>query len=99
MLQRHAFAAAFLAVLGLSSAPASAATCDRACLGGMIDKYVDALLAHEPSKLPLTSDARYLEDFTESKIGEGAWKTVTAKTDFAMTIWTPPGRSRRPIWR
>ena len=63
-------------------AAAASATCDRACMTGLISQYVDALVAHDPSRLPVAPDARVNEDFKASKLGEGLWKTVTAKTDF-----------------
>src|SRR5882672_5124261 len=59
-----------------------AADCDRACLKGLITKYVDAMVAHDPSKLPLAANVRFTEDSQELKLGEGLWKTVAKKGDF-----------------
>ena len=39
----------------------AAETCDRACLEGFINQYLDALVAQDPSKLPLAKNARYTE--------------------------------------
>ncbi|MEJ1961729.1 MAG: hypothetical protein WDO56_09355 [Gammaproteobacteria bacterium] len=77
-------ALAMLSVLfvGFSQAPAAAENCDRACLAGLITQYVDALVAHDPSKLPLAENARFTEDSQAAKLGEGIWKTVTAKGQF-----------------
>jgi len=61
---------------------ANAADCDRACLKGMITTYVDAMVAHDPSRLPLAANARFTEDSKDLKLGEGLWKTVTRKGDF-----------------
>ena len=62
---------------------ASAPACDRACLTGLLDQYIDALVAHDASKLPLTATAvRYTENTTDVKLGEGLWKSVTAKGSF-----------------
>ena len=71
-----------LSILILSSAAASAADCNRACMKDLIAKYVDALVAHDPSKLPLAADARFTEDSQNLKLGEGVWKTVTKKGDY-----------------
>jgi hypothetical protein len=30
---------------------AEAQTCDRACLEGFVDRYLDAMIAHDPAKL------------------------------------------------
>jgi len=70
-------------VLGaMTAGGARAADCDRACLKGMITKYVDAMVAHDPSRLPLAADVRFTEDSQSLKVGEGLWKTVTKKGDF-----------------
>jgi hypothetical protein len=74
-----------LSILGLpilSAAPASAQSCDRTCLTGMITQYVDALVARDPSKLPVATNVRYTQDSQDLKLGEGIWKSVTAKTSF-----------------
>lgn len=75
----------FLQAVGLAAITAGvaqAADCDRACLKGMITKYVDAIVAHDPSKLPLAANVRFTEDSKDLKLGEGLWKTVTKKGDF-----------------
>ena len=60
----------------------STAACDRECLGGLITRYVDALVARDPTGLPLADSVRVTEDSRTIKLGEGIWKTVTAKTGF-----------------
>jgi hypothetical protein len=62
--------------------PAHAADCDRTCLKGLITAYVDAMVAHNPSKLPLGANVRFTEDSQELQLGDGLWKTVTKKGDF-----------------
>ena len=81
-IHRLAAALALIAIEALWAAPASAQTCDRACLGGLVTQYVDALVAHDPSKLPLAAAVRFTEDSTELALGEGVWKTVTGKDTF-----------------
>ncbi len=61
---------------------APAARCDRACMSGLITQYVDAMVAGDPSKLPLAARFRFTEDSSELKLGEGLWKSVTAKGGF-----------------
>jgi hypothetical protein len=67
---------------GFSQVAAAAENCDRACLTGLISQYVDALVAHDHSKLPLAAEVRVTEDSKAIKLGEGLWKTVTAKGQF-----------------
>jgi hypothetical protein len=52
-----------------------AKSCDRACLDAFSDRYVEALSAHDPSKLPLAPNVKFTENDQVLKLGEGAWKT------------------------
>ncbi len=46
---------------------------DRACLERFVNQYLDALAAHDPSKLPLTKDARYTDNGQTLKLNDGMW--------------------------
>src|SRR5262247_3763622 len=50
--------------------------CDRACLENVIDQYLKAVVAHDASKLPLSEDVKYSENYQMLKIGDGFWKTA-----------------------
>ena len=63
-----------LALFGFSQTSAFAEDCDRACLTGMISRYIDALVEHDPSKLPLADHVRFTEDSNALKLGDGLWK-------------------------
>jgi hypothetical protein len=76
----HVLAPVLLTVLCTSVGAAE--TCDRACLTGLMTQYVDALVAHDPSHLPLTQNVRVTEDSKAIKLGDGLWKTVTGKGAF-----------------
>lgn len=39
-------------------------------------RYLNAMVAHDPSTLPLAPNVRFTEDTREMKLGEGVWKTV-----------------------
>jgi len=89
MFQRHhglrvylLAAIGLLALLGFSPTSACAAQCDRACLKGMITQYVDALLAHDPRKLPLADKVRFTQDSKVMKLGEGLWSEPLTKGTF-----------------
>ena len=73
---------ACFAAAAVATGPAQAADCDRACLSGLLTQYVDALVAHDPSRLPVAGEVRFTEDSRVLQLGEGLWKTVTAKGDF-----------------
>ena len=67
-------AAAALMPSGIS---AQGAKCDRACLTDMMTRYLNAMVAHDPSALPVAPNVKFTEDTVQMKLGEGAWKTVT----------------------
>lgn len=55
-----------------------AAACDRACLKTSLDQYLQAVLKHDPKAAPLAIRYRHTENAMLTKLGEGAWKSVTA---------------------
>ena len=75
-------AAALLLLTMLWPQAASAQDCDRACLSRAITTYVDALVAKDHSRLPLTENVRFTEDGRDLKLGEGLWQTVSGKGTF-----------------
>ena len=52
---------------------AAPAACDRSCLIGMADRYLAAVLAHDPSAVPLAANLLFVENVTAMKPGEGLW--------------------------
>lgn len=72
------------ACLALVAAPAAAQDdhCDRACLGDLLTTYVEAVMAHDHTMLPLADDAEYTEGGRAVALGEGAWQSVTARGTF-----------------
>ena len=50
--------------------------CDRTCLEGVVDDYLKALVAHDPSRLPLSKDVKFTENNQLIAVGDGFWKTV-----------------------
>jgi hypothetical protein len=50
--------------------------CNRACLEGVVDQYLAALVAHDPKRAPLSKDAKYTENNQVIDVGDGFWKTV-----------------------
>ncbi len=54
-----------------------AGPCDRTCLEGFINQYLEAMVAHAPARLPVAPDVRFTENDIELKLGEGLWKTAS----------------------
>ncbi|MEJ0036039.1 MAG: hypothetical protein WDO68_08140 [Gammaproteobacteria bacterium] len=65
-------------------------TCDRACLIGVVDTYLSAVGAHDPSKAPLAADVKFVENVKRMKPGEGLWKSATTlPTTFKIYVPDP----------
>jgi len=65
--------------------------CDRACLEGVIDDYLAAVVAHDPSRLPLSQDVRYSENDQQLPIGDGFWGTVSKIGNYKHYFADPEG--------
>jgi hypothetical protein len=53
------------------------ASCNRACLDGFVDRYLEAAAANDPQRLPVTTDVKYTEDGQQLRLGDGLWNTAT----------------------
>jgi hypothetical protein len=63
--------------------------CDRACLEGVIDQYLKALVAHDPSRLPLSKDVKFTENNQVVEVGDGFWKTVEGVGNYRHVFADP----------
>jgi hypothetical protein len=90
-----ALALAAALVIGTSTARVSGSTgpiplnCDRACLEGLIDQYLAAVVAHDPSKLPLSKDVKYSENYQMLQVGDGFWKTAAGIGNYKHVFADP----------
>jgi hypothetical protein len=58
--------------------PALGANCDRSCLKSSLDRYLQAILKHDPQAAALSIGYRHTENALLVKLGEGAWQSVTS---------------------
>jgi hypothetical protein len=70
----------------LAVSTAAAAECDHACLAGFVTRYLDAMVAHNPSALPLSANARFTEDGQTMRLGEGLWKDASRIRPYRLDI-------------
>jgi hypothetical protein len=75
-------------ILASAAAPAAAqpSACDRQCLEGFVDKYLDALVWHDPSAVPLDATARYTENGQRLDVGDGLWRSVRSKGKYRLIV-------------
>jgi hypothetical protein len=59
------------------SGGSAAGECERACLEGFVDAYLDALVAHDPTRLALADDVVFVENNQLLDVGQGTWRTIT----------------------
>jgi hypothetical protein len=52
--------------------------CNRACLENVVDRYLNAVVKHDPKLAPLSEDIKYSENAQVIKVGDGFWKTAQA---------------------
>jgi len=72
-----------------SIVPAAAqgqASCDRTCLTGFLDRYIEALIAREPSRLPVAAAVKCTENGQRLALGDGLWHTVTGKGGYRLDM-------------
>jgi hypothetical protein len=86
-IRRVALAAVVLCAVGRV---AVAADCDRACLEGFVDRYLDAVIADRPSAVPLAPGVRFTEDGQQLAIGDGLWNTMRAKGHYRLFVSDVP---------
>ncbi len=63
--------------------------CDRECLYGFLDKYLDALVKKDPSRLPLAKSIRFSENNVMMDIGDGLWNTVSGLGKYDLRFADP----------
>jgi hypothetical protein len=89
------FPALTLGATPTSSAPTTfdRAPCDRACLRDIAERYLQAVLAHDPKQAPLAVNARYTENGVELHLPDGLWRTLDKLGTYRLTVPDPEDRS------
>ncbi len=78
--------------LAAGTGPAAAAesgSCGRSCLKGLMDDYLAALVAHDPSRLRTTPDVKFTENTNRMALGDGLWQTVDGLGTFKLYVEDP----------
>src|SRR5262245_9857565 len=63
--------------------------CNRACLEGVVNNYLTALVKKDPKQLPLSADVKYTENGQTLQIGDGFWKTVEGRGNYTHIFADP----------
>ena len=82
-------AVVFISVLfsSLALAQGKSNTCDRACLESYVDRYMDAMLKHDPSLELFSRDCKFTENGVRLPLGhEGLWFGMSGKGNYKFYI-------------
>jgi hypothetical protein len=63
-----------------------AASCDRACLEGWVDRYFAAVIGDDPRALPLAQNVRFTENGQVLPLGEGLWKSMKSAGNYRLAV-------------
>jgi hypothetical protein len=97
----------------ITTLPASASepiiSCERACLEGFVDLYIDALVANDHSQAPFSANAKFSENAQVLELGDALWGTASRGTsDFKIVVsdtqtsnagfWMILEEASQPLW-
>src|SRR5690606_29969785 len=74
---------------GAANGPDLSAECDRACLETLVDDYLSALAARDPSGLTLAGDVRFTEQGVHLDVGQGLWRTADGVGTYRHVVADP----------
>jgi hypothetical protein len=89
-VKRFIVIAVIAALWALLPAFAQTEQCDRACLNKLVDSYLAAVVAHDPTRVSIAPDVKFVENTKPMKPGEGLWKTASeVPTTFKIYVPDP----------
>ena len=81
-----ALACLVTAIAGNGQTAKTAPACDRACLEGFVNQYLDALVARNPYSLPLAPKVKFTENEQVIPLGEGIWGTASGLGTYKLIV-------------
>lgn len=67
-----------------AQAGSTGTSCDYACLTSMVDLYLKAMAAHDPSRIAVTSGVRFTENTIPLKLGDALWGTMSGMGSYKL---------------
>jgi len=80
------FGLLLLSQMGVGSAFAAKTECDRACLSGFLESYLQTLKSNDSSGLPVTRNVKYTENGVRLNLDDGLWHTVSGLPVYRIDI-------------
>ncbi len=75
-----------LLCFSLSAGASVKGECNRECLAGFMTKYLNALVAHDASRLPTTKNVKYTENGVRINLNDGLWNTASAMPTYRIDV-------------
>lgn len=87
-MKRSIIALAAMLVLPAVQVSAASADCDRSrvCLARTLDAYLQALVARDPARMPMTRNIKYTENGVRLNVGDGLWATASAMPTYRLDV-------------
>src|SRR5262245_42559694 len=63
-----------------------AGPCDRVCLEGLAEQYLDAYAARDPKRLPLAPNVKYTENGQRLSLPDGGWNIATGRGKYRLFV-------------
>ena len=86
ILTRRISTVASLCLLLSATTFAAQGDCDRRCLEGLVDQYLDAVVDNDPGRLQLSDSVRFTENAQRLDIGDGLWRTMKGKGHYRLFV-------------
>jgi hypothetical protein len=64
-------------------------SCDYDCLTGLVNQYLKALVAHDPSQIPVADPVRFTENTIPLKLGDALWGTLSGLGSYKLFFADP----------
>jgi hypothetical protein len=81
--------ASSLATASHHSTAAAPGDCDRTCLNDITEQYLAAIVAHDPSKVPMSPSVRYTENGVELPLPDGLWRIASSVRKYRLIVADP----------
>ena len=76
-------------ITGTGSKDVAVGDCDKTCLENMADRYIESLVSHDPSAVPLSDNVKFTENGVELQVGDALWATASANTGYRIYVTDP----------
>jgi hypothetical protein len=87
MMRAHLLVVVIVVIGFIAPGQAQTGRCDRDCLIGVAEQYLDALAAKDPKQAPLAgSQVRNTENGQRLLIGDGLWNSITGRGTYKLHV-------------